>query len=122
MTKRKEYSEEKVREVIKKFNSLSEEEQKIVVKSLMSVNIGCPYVENRIQDELINTAFTFDFERFESHKNKTVRKVSGAIDTLVDKVIYGKDKELTDRIVHKFVLSFKKTVLDEEKQLKKERN
>jgi hypothetical protein len=122
MTKRKEYSEEKVREVIQKFNSLSEEEQKIVVKSLMSLNIGCPYVENRTKDELINMVLTFDGEEFNKKRNKAIRDISSSIDTLVDKVIYGKDKELTDRIVHKFVLSFKKTVSYEEKQLKKERN
>ena len=64
----------------------------------------------------------FDEEELQSEQAKASRKVSGAIDTLVDKVVYGDDKELTDRVINKFVLEFKKDVRAEEKQLKKERN
>ena len=77
----------------------------------MSVNIGCPYVENRTKDELINMVLTFDGGEFNKKRNKAIRNMSSSIDTLVDKVIYGKDKVLTDRIVHKFVLSFKKIMI-----------
>ena len=122
MGREKDYSDEKVLEVVEKFNSLSEEEKKTVVKFLIVSEVGRPYVKKRTEDELINSVFTFDMEEFESQRDKTIKDAYGAIDTLVDKVLYGEDKELTDRMTHKFVLTLKKNVQAEEKRLKKERN
>lgn len=122
MSKQKKYNEVKVKETIYKFNSLSEEDQKAVVKILLHTKIGFPYITNRFYNKITEMGLDFDEEELQSEQAKASRKVLGAIDTLVDKVVYGDDKELTDRVINKFVLEFKKDVRTEEKQLKKERN
>lgn len=122
MSKQKKYNEVKVKETIYKFNSLSEEDQKAVVKILLHTKIGFPYITNRFYNKTTEMGLDFDEEELQSEQAKASRKVLGAIDTLVDKVVYGDDKELTDRVINKFVLEFKKDVRAEEKQLKKERN
>ena len=122
MSKQKKYNEVKVKETIYKFNSLSEEDQKAVVKILLHTKIGFPYITNRFYNKITEMGLDFDEEELQSEQAKASRKVLGAIDTLVDKVVYGDDKELTDRVINKFVLEFKKDVRAEEKQLKKERN